>query len=163
MSLSFGNVLLGLFSGVFIGAMILHSVSPLLFLPMVIQDYLVPEIADSYNASILILLCFIGGFVKLIQHSGGGIAFASVTMKYITNKMTAQISAWMSGILIFFSDLGTPLIVGPVFQSLFDRYYISRQKLAFIIDSTSSPIAILIPFIGWGVFTMSVILSLIHI
>lgn len=156
-SLSFGNVLLGLFSGVFIGAMILHSVSPLLFLPMVIQDYLVPEIADSYNASILILLCFIGGFVKLIQHSGGGIAFASMTMKYITNKMTAQISAWMSGILIFFSDLGTPLIVGPVFQSLFDRYYISRQKLAFIIDSTSSPIAILIPFIGWGVFTMSVI------
>ena len=69
-SLSFGNVLLGLFSGVFIGAMILHSVSPLLFLPMVIQDYLVPEIADSYNASILILLCFIGGFVFWAVLSG---------------------------------------------------------------------------------------------
>ena len=156
-SLSFGNVLIGLFSGVVFGVLLLHSVSPLLFLPLVIQEYLVPEIADSYNASIIILLCFIGGFVKLIHYSGGGIAFASVTMRYITNRASAQISAWMGGILIFFSDLGTPLIVGPVFQSLFDRYQISRQKLAFIIDSTSSPIAILIPFIGWGVFTMSVI------
>ena len=156
-SLSSKNVLLGLFSGVTVGVFILHSISPLLFFPLVINEYLVPEIADSYNASILILLGFIGGFVKLIQYSGGGIAFARITMKYIINKASAQISAWFSGILIFFSDLGTPLIVGPVFQPLFDRYGISRQKLAFIIDSTSSPIAILIPFIGWGVFTMSVI------
>ena len=59
--------------------------------------------------------------------------------------------------MIFFSDLGTPLIVGPVFQPLTDRLHISRQKLAFILDSTSSPVAILIPFIGWGVFIMSVI------
>jgi Na+/H+ antiporter NhaC len=59
--------------------------------------------------------------------------------------------------MIFFSDLGTPLIVGPVFQPLIDRLQISRQKLAFILDSTSSPVAILIPFIGWGVFIMSVI------
>ncbi|MDZ7644629.1 MAG: Na+/H+ antiporter NhaC family protein [Woeseiaceae bacterium] len=55
------------------------------------------------------------------------------------------------------SDLGTPLIVGPVFQPLADRLKLSRQKLAFILDSTSSPVAILIPFIGWGVFIMSVI------
>lgn len=156
-SLSSRNVLLGLFSGVILGVFLLHSTSPLLFLPLVINDYLVPEVADTYNASILILLGFIGGFVKLIQYSGGGLAFAKITMKFIINKASAQISAWFSGILIFFSDLGTPLIVGPVFQPLFDQYGISRQKLAFIIDSTSSPIAILIPFIGWGVFTMSVI------
>ena len=87
-------------------------------------------------------------------------AFAASTVKYISNKASAQISAWFGGIVIFFSDLGTPLIVGPVFQSLFDRFAISRQKLAFIIDSTSSPIAILIPFIGWGVaFSMSIIKS----
>ncbi|MGB5245249.1 MAG: Na+/H+ antiporter NhaC family protein, partial [Woeseia sp.] len=45
----------------------------------------------------------------------------------------------------------------PVFQPLADRLKLSRQKLAFILDSTSSPVAILIPFIGWGVFIMSVI------
>jgi len=151
------NVLLGLFSGVILGVFLLQSTSMLLFFPVVINDYLVPEIADSYNASILILLAFIGGFVRLVKYSGGGMAFAKITIKYIIHKSSAQISAWFGGILIFFSDLGTPLIVGPVFQSLFDRYRISRQKLAFIIDSTSSPVAILIPFIGWGVFTMSII------
>ena len=104
-SLSSKNVLLGLFSGVTVGVFLLHSISPLLFLPLVINEYLVPEIADSYNASILILLGFIGGFVKLIQYSGGGIAFARITMKYIINKASAQISAWFSGILIFFSDM----------------------------------------------------------
>ena len=51
------------------------------------------------------------------------------------------------------------LIVGPVFQPLVDRLRVSRQKLAFVLDSTSSPVAILIPFIGWGVFIMSVIAS----
>ncbi len=151
------NVLLGLFSGVILGVFLVQSTSLLLFFPIVISDYLVPEIADSYNASILVLLAFIGGFVRLVKYSGGGMAFAKITIKYIINKSSAQISAWFGGILIFFSDLGTPLIVGPVFQSLFDRYRISRQKLAFIIDSTSSPVAILIPFIGWGVFTMSII------
>ena len=153
------NVLLGLFAGVISGVFILHSSSLLLLFPLIIKGYLVPEIADTYNASILLLLAFIGGFVRLIQYSGGGIAFASQTIKYIYNRVSAQISAWFAGILIFFSDLGTPLIVGPVFQSLFDKYRISRQKLAFIIDSTSSPVAILVPFIGWGVFSMSIIKS----
>ena len=65
--------------------------------------------------------------------------------------------AWAGGILIFFSDLGTPLLVGPVFRPLFDKLKISREKLAWILDSTSSPVAILIPFIGWGVYIMGLI------
>ena len=57
----------------------------------------------------------------------------------------------------FFSDLGTPLIVGPAFRALFDRIGLSRQKLAYIIDATAAPVAILIPFIGWGVYIMSLL------
>jgi Na+/H+ antiporter NhaC len=48
--------------------------------------------------------------------------------------------AWLGGILIFFSDLGTPLLVGPVFRPLFDKLKISREKLAWILGSTTSPI-----------------------
>ena len=68
-----------------------------------------------------------------------------------------QLGAWAGGIGIFFSDLGTPLIVGPVFRPLVDRLRISRQKLAFILDSTASPVAILVPFIGWGVYVMGLL------
>ncbi len=151
------NVLVGLFSGVFVGVLMIADVSLLGFLPSLVKNYLVPEVADSYNASVLVLLAFIGGFVKLIESSGGGAAFARTATRWVAGKARAQIGAWLAGIMIFFSDLGTPLIVGPVFQPLTDRLKVSRQKLAFILDSTSSPVAILIPFIGWGVFIMSVI------
>ena len=151
------NVLVGLFAGVFVGVAMVADVSALLFVPVLVKDYIVPQVADSYNASVLVLLAFIGGFVKLIQVSGGGTAFARVATHWVSGKTRAQLGAWAGGIMIFFSDLGTPLIVGPVFQPLIDRLRISRQKLAFILDSTSSPVAILIPFIGWGVFIMSVI------
>ena len=156
-ALSLRNVLVGLFSGVLIGVVMVADVSPLLLVPTLVRQHLVPEVADTYNASVLVLLAFIGGFVKLIEYSGGGTAFAKVAARFVSGKARAQIASWLGGIMIFFSDLGTPLIVGPVFQPLADRLKISRQKLAFILDSTSAPVAILIPFIGWGVFIMSVI------
>jgi Na+/H+ antiporter NhaC len=156
-ALSTRNVLVGLFTGVLVGALMSVDAGALQFLPLTIKTYLVPEVADTYNASVLVLLAFIGGFVRLIEWSGGGAAFARSATRFVTNRARAQLGAWIGGIMIFFSDLGTPLIVGPVFQPLADRLRISRQKLAFILDSTSSPVAILIPFIGWGVFIMSVI------
>ena len=156
-ALAMRNVLVGLFSGVLVGVAMVADVSVLLFLPTLVRDFIVPEVADSYNASVLVLLAFIGGFVKLIEVSGGGTAFARVATRWVAGKAHAQLASWAGGIMIFFSDLGTPLIVGPVFQPLMDRLQVSRQKLAFILDSTSSPVAILIPFIGWGVFIMSVI------
>ena len=151
------NVLVGLFAGVVSGVAMIGATSLLGFIPSLVQDHLVPQVADSYNASVLVLLAFIGGFVRLIEGSGGGAAFAKSAARWVVNRTRTQLAAWFGGVVIFFSDLGTPLIVGPVFQPLADRLRLSRQKLAFILDSTSSPVAILIPFIGWGVFIMSVI------
>ena len=99
-------------------------------------------------------MVFIGGFVALMEKSGGGPAFASKMIRMITSKAKAQVSAWLGGVFIFYSDLGTLLIIGPVYRPLFDRLKVSRQKLAFIIDSTASPVAILVPFIGWGIYIM---------
>ena len=151
------NVLVGLFVGVLVAALMVSDAGVLMFLPSLVRDHLVPEVADSYNASVLVLLAFIGGFVKLVETSGGGTAFARAAAHWVSTRARANVGAWFGGIAIFFSDLGTPLIVGPVFQPLVDRLRVSRQKLAFVLDSTSSPVAILIPFIGWGVFIMSVI------
>ena len=97
------------------------------------------------------------GFVALMEQSGGGYAFAKRLASALSSKSRTQISAWSAGIVIFFSDLGTPLIVGPAFRALFDRIGLSRQKLAYIIDATAAPVAILIPFIGWGVYIMSLL------
>ncbi len=151
------NVLAGLAAGLFAGVLLLSGAGPLEASKLLVTDHLVPELMDGYNAAVLVLLAFIGGFVALMERSGGGQAFARDVTRYLTSKLRLQFAAWSGGILIFFSDLGTPLIVGPVFRDLADRLSLSRQKLAFIIDSTASPVAILVPFIGWGVYIMSLL------
>ena len=151
------NVLLGLFVGLAAGVGLLHGPDPLALMALMVKDHLVPQLTDGYNAGVLVLLAFIGGFVALMERSGGGAAFAVRVTHLLTTRVRLQVSAWLGGILIFFSDLGTPLIIGPVFRPLADRLRMSRVKLAYIIDSTASPVAILVPFIGWGVYIMSLL------
>ena len=120
-------------------------------------DYFLKQLTDSYNAGVIVLMLFIGGFIELMMRSGGAYAFAQSVGKLINSKTKAQLAAYLAGIIIFFSDLGTPLIVGPIFAPFFKKLKVSKEKLAFILDSTSSPIAVLVPFIGWGVFIIGLL------
>ncbi|MDE6960946.1 MAG: sodium:proton exchanger [Lachnospiraceae bacterium] len=151
------NVILSLFCGGFVGTMIFCMGNPFLAVKSMIGDYFFVQLMDSYNAGVIVLVIFIGGFIKLMEKSGGAQAFSKFVYRFVNTKLKAQMCAWAGGILIFFSDLGTPLLVGPVFRPLFDKLKISREKLAWILDSTSSPVAILVPFIGWGVYIMGLI------
>ena len=157
LAIAFKNVVLALFISVFTGVLILVGGSPIEAVTTMIKDYFFMQLQDPYNAGVLVLLVFIGGFIALMEKSGGAIAFANKVSKVINTRFKVQIAAWLGGILIFFSDLGTPLIVGPVFEPLFDKLRVSREKLAWILDSTSSPVAVLVPFIGWGVYIMGLI------
>ena len=157
MAIKTKNVILSLFSSVFLGALILLNYNPLLTTKTLMTDYFVKQLTDSYNAGVIVLMVFIGGFIELMMRSGGAYAFAQSVGKYINSKTKAQLSAYLAGIVIFFSDLGTPLIVGPIFAPFFKKLKISKEKLAFILDTTSSPVAVLVPFIGWGVFIIGLL------
>lgn len=157
MAIKSKNVILSLFCGGFVGTLIFCMGNPFLAVKSMIGDYFFVQLTDSYNAGVIVLVIFIGGFIKLMEKSGGAQAFSKFVYRFVNTKLKAQMCAWAGGILIFFSDLGTPLLVGPVFRPLFDKLKISREKLAWILDSTSSPVAILVPFIGWGVYIMGLI------
>ncbi len=116
MALVTKNVIISLFTGLFTGVLILSQGRPLQATMDTIGNYLFTQLTDSYNAAVLVLLVFIGGFVALMEKSGGAAAFAKSTIKYINTRAKAQLAAWFGGIIVFFSDLGTPLIVGPVFE-----------------------------------------------
>jgi Na+/H+ antiporter NhaC len=156
-SISLRNVIVGLFVGLLAGVVMVEGFGLLRVFNLMVKDYLVPQVTDSYNAGVLVLLGFIGGFVALMEGSGGGAAFAARVSRFMIGRVRVQIAAWLGGIVIFFSDLGTPLIVGPTFRPLADFLRVSRAKLAYIIDSTASPVAILVPFIGWGVYIMGLL------
>jgi len=151
------NVILGLFVGVFTGVIILHGPNPFTGMSIFIEEYVLVQMTKSSNAGMLILMTLIGGLVGLMEKSGGAAAFAGMVVKYISSKIKAKLAAWASGSLLFFTDAGTPLIVGPLFRPIMDGLKISRVKLAWIIDSTASPVAVLIPFIGWGLYSQGLI------
>ena len=149
------NVIVSLFLGTLTGGFILFGLNPFTTIQSTFSTYLLPQFLSEYNSGIIILLAFIGGFVTLVEKSGGAEAFARSVSHFVNTRCKTQLAAWAGGILIFFSDLGTPLIVGPVFSDIFKKMKISKEKLAWIIDSTASPICCMIPFIGWGVAAMS--------
>lgn len=151
------NVILSLFVGLFSGVLILVGGNPIVALKTMFGDYIMENMMDSYNVGIMLLLVFIGGFVTLIEQSGGAEAFARGVANFVNTRKKTQIAAWIGGILVFFSELGTPLIVGPIFKPIFEKMRISKEKLAWIIDTTASPVCVLIPFIGWGVYSMGLI------
>lgn len=152
----FKNVMAALFLGAYVGTLIIFK-NPITALVDLIRNYILVQAADSYNSNLLVMMVFVGGFVGLVTYSGGARAFAELATKFIGNRAKAQVAAWFGGILIFFSDSCSPLLVGSVFRPICDHMRVSREKLAWILDTTASPVCILIPFIGWGIYIQGLI------
>ncbi len=151
------NVVLSLAISLFTGILIQVGWNPWVGLQMLFSDYLFVDMASGNNPQTIVMMIMVGGFVALIEKSGGARAFAQAVSSKINSKCKAQVAAWLGGLAIFFSDSGNSLILGPIFRPIFDRVKTSRAKLAYILDSTSSPVCILIPITGWGVYITSII------
>ena len=148
------NVISSLFWAGLFGALALNGWNPIFALQNYIKDYIFVQTSNASNSDVLVLLIFIGGFVGVLTNSGGASVFANKIATFINTRAKAQLIVWFAGIVIFFSANGTALILGPSFQPVTDKLKISREKLAWLIDSTSSPVCILIPFISWGVYIL---------
>ena len=101
---------------------------------------------------VVMIEVFIGVLVAFFLKTGSTKEFARVVGGRITGRKQVQLLGWFLGMFIFFSDYFSPLFVGPVMKDLTDKAKISREKLAYICDSTSAPMAVIIPFSAWGVF-----------
>lgn len=151
------NVTISLAVSLFVGVLIIAGGNPWLALQNLFSDYLFVDFTSGSSAQTIIMMSIVGGFVALLELSGGANAFAGAIAKKVRGKSSAQIATWAGGLAIFFSDSGNSLIIGPIFKPIYDRLKVSRAKLAYILDSTSSPVCILIPITGWGVYIMSII------
>lgn len=151
------NVIIALGFGIISGSLIITNFHPFDALLNAIEDQVLAEISSGTQAQVILAIMIIGGFVNLLEVSGGARAFARKMTAVISTRAKAQLLAWLSGLAIFFTDSGNSLIIGPLYRSVFDQFKLCREKLAYILDTTSSPISILIPFIGWGAYIMSLI------
>lgn len=142
-----------LFAGILIGG-IFYAISTATgftgFLTHIFNDGLVAQLSDSYNAGILIFLVVLGIMVVLMNKAGGSAAFGEWAKKHIKTKAGAQIATIILGILIFIDDYFNCLTVGSVMRPVTDKHGLSREKLAYLIDSTAAPICIIAPVSSWA-------------
>lgn len=134
------EVLMSLVVAVLVGASLVVG-SPVEGFKAFLNTYLVGALTDSWNVSILIFCLSIGGLIGIIDKNGGTEGIASVLIKRAMSVKSALFTTWLLGVAIFFDDYANSLIVGNAMKSITDRLGISREKLAYIVDSTAAPIS----------------------
>ncbi len=157
LALVFKDVLLSLFAGVFLGAMILVGWHPITAFARTGDQFIVPAFADVSHVQIIIFSTLLGAMVGVISRSGGTHGIVNWLSPYATTARRGQVATWMMGILVFFDDYANSLIVGTTMRPITDRLKISREKLAYIVDSTAAPVASLIPISTWVGFEVGLI------
>lgn len=154
------QVIISLSIGIWIGFCILESVNPISGLALAI-DGLINVFSDPGDTRVLIFTLIIGGLIATIEKSGGVRGFIRLLeeREWVNNPVRAQWLAYFTGVVVFIESNITLLVAGSISRPLFDRYKISREKLAYIIDSTSAPICILIPLNAWGAVVIALLAS----
>ena len=143
------EVLLSLFAGIFSGALFLNGWNPFTALARTIDSFIAPALANPDNAAILVFTTLLGGMVGLINRGGGTLGIVERIQRFATNARRGQVSTWLLGVAIFFDDYSNVLIVGSTMRPITDKLRISREKLAYIVDSTSAPVVSVFPISSW--------------
>ena len=139
-----------LFVGVLIGGLFISQGNFSGFLDAVFKNGMVKQVSDPWNVGILFFLVMLGTMVALMNKSGGAAAFGNWAKKHIKSKVGAQLVTIVLGILIFVDDYFNCLTVGSVMRPVTDKFKISHEKLAYLIDATAAPICIIAPVSSWA-------------
>ena len=152
------QVYVSLAAGIWIGWTILEGWNPLTGLATAIEQT-VAVLGDPGNAKVILFTLVIGAMIATLEAAGGVRGFVRWIEgnRWVTDGRRAQFLAWIIGIVIFIESNITVLVAGAVSRPLFDRFRISRERLAYIVDSTSAPICILIPLNAWGALNLGIL------
>ena len=120
------------------------------FFTHVFSDGMIAQLSDGWNVGILVFLVVLGTMVALMNAAGGSAAFGEWARRRIRTKAGAQVATIFLGILIFIDDYFNCLTVGSVMKPIADKYAVSREKLAYLIDATAAPVCIIAPISSWA-------------
>ncbi len=107
----------------------------------ILDTYIIQSLNNSGHLSIILFSMIIAATVSLITKNGGMKGVVNRLSKYATGPRSGAFITWALGVLIFFDDYANTLVVGNAMRPLTDKLRISREKLAYIIDSTAAPVA----------------------
>jgi len=146
------NVILALFMGVVMGGLVTGHYN-------IIQQFLIPSLGtERYAQILLVYLWALGGLLGLWNRNGGAYHFAThVSEHYVKSRRSAMFFAWLMGIIFHQGGTISTVLTGTTVRPVSDRENVSHEELAYIVDSTASPIATIIPFNVWPIYVAGLV------
>lgn len=146
------NVILALFMGVVVGGLVTTDYN-------IIQAFLIPSIGTPRFAEILLVyLWALGGLLGLWNRNGGAWHFASwVSENFVRSRRSAMFFTWLMGIIFHQGGTISTVLTGTTVRPVADREKVAHEELAYVVDSTASPIATVIPFNAWPLYVAGLI------
>jgi Na+/H+ antiporter NhaC len=151
------QVLVALFVGIWIGAVIMYDYNPLSGFLYSLTEYIAKAPTDPDKMAIIVFTFALGGMVGVITKMGGTQGIVEKLSQYASDSRRGQLVTWLMGILIFFDDYANTLIVGNTMRPLTDKLKISREKLSYLVDSTAAPVANIAIISTWIGFEIGLI------
>ncbi|MCX7553516.1 Na+/H+ antiporter NhaC family protein [Marinicella sp. S1101] len=159
-ALAFKQVIPALFTGLVFGVWVIGgmSFSALFTAPLTtLEVFAVKALADEDHASIILFSFMIGGMVGITSRNGGMQGIVNLILRWANSVKRASLATVGMGLSIFFDDYANTLVVGNTMRPVTDKMKISREKLAYLVDSTAAPIACLALVTTWVGFQVGLI------
>lgn len=151
------QVIVSLFLGIFIGAFFIYNYNPLTAILRVADTIMLNSLIDKNHALIILFTFLMGGVIGIISKNGGMVGLANRITALAKTPKSGMFATWLTGVIIFFDDYSNSLIVGNMMRPITDKLKISREKLAYIVDSTSAPVTSLFIISTWIGFELGLI------
>ena len=154
------SVIPSLFAAVWIGAWSLNGFKLEGVISSLLDSfhfYILNAMIERDHAIITLFTLMLGGMVGIVYRNGGMHGIIHYLIKKADTPKKGQLAVWLMGLLIFFDDYSNTLIVGNTSRLLCDKLKISRQKLAYLVDSTSAPVATIAIMTTWVGFQIGII------
>ena len=122
-----------------------------------LNETLTEVLTDGDTQWLFIVCGLMGSIIALIEKAGGAQAFGDWVAKRAKTRRSTLLWTWMLGVVIFIDDYLNSLTVGSCMAPITDKHGVSREKLAYIVDSTAAPVCVLIPISTWAVYIGSLL------
>jgi Na+/H+ antiporter NhaC len=153
------QVVASLFAGVLTGGLVVLILTGDLSEANPITRFMIPSIgSSSYARILLIYLWCLGGLIGIWEKTGGARYFAeTVGGRLVKGRRSSLVFAWALGVVFHQGGTVSTVLTGSTVKPVADRHRVSHEELAYVVDSTASPVATLLAFNAWPMYVASVV------
>jgi len=148
----FRSMVSALVSAFVVGSFLSFGLNPLATAVLGVNDFLVLPMISQFSLMIILFLLALVGMVHVMSLSGGLDGLVRLLERPAKGRRSAKLAVSLGGLVVFFDDYSNTVVVGNTMRKLTDRWKISREKLAYLVDSTTSPVAGLALLSTWVAF-----------